>query len=669
MDTKSILKESFKVYIKSGSFFEKWFKENSTPYYFTFKLNLSRTNIQYGEFKALIKSNITDISGDNSVGKRIQIHTVKMLNDSIAKIISAINFPIEEYRHYLKINKSGTKYDHDLENTLESLVNNYWELLSCTIVIDTLYGSCCLFVPPNLQIDIVSIMAFGGYLNTCGELVYIRNFNKANKTVFFDLLEKSINKSTTVKSIFNVFSHEDFTHTMYENHNIEHLKIHLDKFYFDSKPLSAILVELKEVFKDKLEVMLSYDNSIRDNSLDSFWMVKDCSTSSIDIKVAGIENYFICYKQILKNDSQLHVFNENKPAWKSNTSIPQTLIGAMINLAFGDLYFNKENIVIIDPFAGTGTTILELIKLVDRYNLEIYGSDLDVSFPILLDDNMKILAMNAKEIIILIENLEKENWINDYHKLLENIEELNLSRENEEFEIPKIKINKFKELPFIERIYIYIYFLVRINYTKSIERKNSEFRNTFFNEKSKLVRRLNELKEIMEHEEITAHKFNSLSNSFKIVKGRFSSKIVLKSEIFLNFKLENNIFGGYDFRQLKADSYDLIIGDPPYGFNMTHEIENLLKLYSDMAEVFVRSIKRGGQIILALPDRSYSGKHSPWFTHKEMVLTRFNFEAFKQNKSMISYTEINPSKEIFNPPFYWEAQKALRRSIIQMKFL
>ena len=71
---------------------------------------------------------------------------------------------------------------------------------------------------------------------------------------------------------------------------------------------------------------------------------------------------------------------------------------------------------------------------------------------------------------------------------------------------------------------------------------------------------------------------------------------------------------------------------------------------------------------MSLPDESYSGKHSPWFTHKEMVIAKFHFASHELGRKMFNYSEINPRKDLFNAPYYWEAQRALRRSIINLKF-
>ncbi|MGH1386320.1 DNA methyltransferase [Kordia sp.] len=659
------LKSALLNYFKTGFFFNEWFKSEQNAYYFTFKLNLSRTNIQYGEFKSLVKSNL--LEGKNLLISKndIQIHTVKMMNDSIKRIVSTFNFPIYEYRQELnKASKKLKELELNLDGILDSLVENYYEILARTIVIDTLYSSCCLFLPPNLNIDLFKIISNGGYVNTCGELVYIRNFNKADKNKFYEALSQSLDNCDE-KFNFNVFSYEDFIHTKNLNHDIEHLKIHVDKFFFKRDSVSTILIEMQEKFKNKLEVNLKLNKSNIGLSNDSYWMIKDSSISP-NIKIPGENNYFICYKQLYKNDNQLHIFNENKPAWKSNTSIPHTLIGAMINLALENIN-PKDKTVVIDPFSGTGTTVLELLKLSENYNLDIYGSDLDCLFTILLFDNAEILGMNPKKLSDLISSvsIEDSNFDKNYNLLLQNKEQLNINSvaDSDEFEMDQSKVEDFSKLSLTERLHIYTYFIVRIIHTKFIERKNHLFKPRLKQELGKLNDRLNDLKETL-----SLPKIDSSINGFEIVKGAFSPKIIIDHNIFNKLEIKN-FKEDFDFRKLESNTYDLIIGDPPYGFNTHHGMSKLLNLYRELAEFFVSAIKKNGQIILSLPDHSYSGKHSPWFTHKEMVLTRFHFESQKQNKRMVTYSEINPNKNLFNPPYYWEAQKALRRSIIHMKFI
>jgi tRNA G10 N-methylase Trm11 len=681
MDLKKLLKECFIKYFETGSFFSHWFRNHSKAYYFTFKLNLSRTNIQYGEIKSLVISNIKDKFNPRSDSK-IQILTVQQLNYSIQSIVSSYQFPIFEYQNIVQYRddpgEKGKRFRElaDVADDIyNSLVSNYFEILSSTIIIDPFFNSCSIFLPPNLEIDLLKVVSLSGYINTCGELVYIRSIKKAKKEEFYSALKKSLDQTTESYIKFNVFSHEDFSHTTNSETDIEHLKIHLEKFYFDGTPLTTILYDLKKKFTHKLVVNLYY-NPLKKKTISAFsyWLVRDTSIGK-NIKVPGDDRYFICYKQIYKNENQLHIFNESKPAWKSNTTIPHTLIGAMINLALEDRDTNKA-ISIIDPFAGTGTTILELMKLKQYYNLKIYGSDIDSTYEILLRDNLEILSMSQNDLLALIKKLDidsTKNFNDNYKRMLELKEDLHLKNEDdqEEFEIGSSKVPKFKRKKLYDRLLLYVYFIVRITDTVGIDRKNHDFKSHYKSELKKLIYRLKSLHETISFP-LPGH--YSRIKGFNIVTGRFSEKVIIDPTIFKE-QLDafdtnkKSIAKISDFKRLEKDKFDIIICDPPYGFNTSHQIDNLLKLYYDLPTYLVSAIKKHGQIIVSLPDESYSGKHSPWFTHREMVLTRFHFASEKLGKQIINYSEINPRKELFNAPFYWEAQRALRRSIIQLKFL
>lgn len=669
MELKELLKKSFCDYIMTGYFFNTWYRENNIAYYFTFKENLSRTNIQYGELKSLIVSNISD--SYNKQNCEIQFLTVQEFNTSIKSIVSSLSFDFSEYRKMEKNNSDPqSEINIEFNKLVNLLVENYFDILSRIIVIDPLYNSCCVYFPANIKINPKRIISMSGYINTCGELIHIRNFKKAKKHVLITSLNKILAKSMK-KMEFNIFSYEDFKHTINNGCDIENLKIHIDKFFFDSEPLSSLLSEIEDKFKMELDVRFFYDQKLyyeRSNK-NSIWLVKDSSIGK-EIRTPGERKYFICYLQLYKNENQLHLFDENKPAWKSNTTIPHTLMAAMINIAFEGKN-TDDKIDIIDPFSGTGTTIIELLKYSSLFNISIYGGDTDLSNKIMLHDNLTILSYSGNELKDLINYFEKNkeecftNTIilaNNFNLIIKN---------QEEFEITKHRIADFQNLSIQERLLIYIFLKVKITDNSIIERKKDQFKAHFQQELDKLLFRLKQLIELFELEQDTSQ---TIHEGFKLLKGKFSSKVIIDSKVFKKgldyFKLHTNDFAkNEDFRQLPKETYDIIICDPPYGFNTTQKIEKLLELYKDLPEFLISALKPYGQIVMSLPDESYSGKYSPWFTHKEMVIASFHFMSKRLNRRMFNYSEINPRKELFTAPFYWEAQRALRRSIIHLKFI
>jgi hypothetical protein len=86
-----------------------------------------------------------------------------------------------------------------------------------------------------------------------------------------------------------------------------------------------------------------------------------------------------------------------------------------------------------------------------------------------------------------------------------------------------------------------------------------------------------------------------------------------------------------------------------------------------MVKNFLRLLNDAGQIVMALPDKSFSGKFSPFFTHKEMVVQQFITEAQNLKKEIVTAAEVLPSRELFCPPYYWESERALRRSIVHLR--
>ena len=115
---------------------------------------------------------------------------------------------------------------------------------------------------------------------------------------------------------------------------------------------------------------------------------------------------------------------------------------------------------------------------------------------------------------------------------------------------------------------------------------------------------------------------------FAVAKGVFADSCIPYSKRATVLKRNLN--------QLPPNSCDVIVADPPYGFNTTEEIQRLAELYSTMVDKMILALKKkeGGQIVIAVPDWSHTGRQLPLFALKDL-LTQQLIIAAKSRRKMV----------------------------------
>jgi hypothetical protein len=125
----------------------------------------------------------------------------------------------------------------------------------------------------------------------------------------------------------------------------------------------------------------------------------------------------------------------------------------------------------------------------------------------------------------------------------------------------------------------------------------------------------------------------------------------------------------HDNHTLSPNSCDIIITDPPYGFNTDEDPDSLANLYAESLLKMIGALRDNGQLVLCLLDRSHTGRRSPFFSHKEIIIQQVLAVADKMRREVITPAFAVPhQREIFRPPYYWESERALRRAILHFKF-
>lgn len=686
----------------ASDFYNQWFREYGKAYYFLFRKNLKVTNIQFAELLALIRAhNVSKETGEPI--HDLQFTSVTRFYEAIEEIVNS--FPRNE-------DSPADRY--------ELISRMYYSLLSRHIVVDTFYGSCAVYVPPNIEIDLALICANSGYIHSCGLNIFTRKIDKAKKEEFFFALNRHLSKkgSNSLPSFFIVYAHEDFTKNErtekkeYLRDGLDDVKIYIEKFYMEAERLIDIVEEMRTKFKDQLLFHPAHKTpsqaigeAIReDKKFDrrcAFWLLVDQSVGN-GIRQRGDDRFYICYEQHYLNENPYQLFDENKPAWLSHTTIPHTLLSAMINIT-GTSRERKRRIVIADPFAGTGTTWLEAIKL---DHVDAKCTDKAPIAPLLASDNLDFFCAPIDKLTYWQEQLDglikyltspsipelpsasydilkSYKWaLTFYGKLVGRKRDYITALEQVD------KVVELSKAPFLSRLFFYLTLRTVGRNIAALKRGSQEWDAAYATQAIYLKGQIGLLSEVRKGEQALIEK----RGKFTIYSGLYSLSCTISTGELMKFREDiqgqdlgtddampsNFAVGIYDATHdqnstassLKPGTCDVVITDPPYGFNTDDDLEGLAKLYADVIQKMISALKRDGQLVICLLDRSHTGRRSPYFTHKELITQQVLTlaERAKPKREVIIPAYAVPEKqELFRAPYYWESKRALRRAILHFR--
>lgn len=662
----------------TATFFSKWFREFGHPYFFLFKKNLKVTNIQFAELTSLLRTHAHNSGGD-PCQNGLQFFSVKRFNAAVAELVNA--FPS---------NPSRARCD--------LIAELYGSLLRNAVVTTAFFGSCAVFLPPHLEVDLLPICAHSGYIHSCGESVFIRNVDKTTMDDFFTRVDLYIeNKSPNTLPFFAVYTHEDFTD--YDRalaadlrDGLDDVKIYLEKFHMGEHRLVAVLNKMKSRFDSRLDIPDAGDfhekhQRVQDRPR-TLWLIMDHSIGQ-EPHQKGKDRYYICYDQIYVNENPFHVFDENKPAWKAHTTIPHTLAGAMINVTCPWWPKDREA-TIVDPCVGTGTTVLELVKF--PIEVKSKASDIDPFSPLLADDNLEFFAASVPELSAfhsalnrIIDTKSRLTEVEgDSHQSLdvkaayiwavELIQRLRLEQgvNGGTIAITDEVVVELREKTLFDRLLFYVGIRTTIRHAAGFESGSIDWETAFQKEARLLARQVHTLIGIRRQERAGPEIGVDIPEGIVLMQGQYSQSCTVSPEVLQTAKKLNDakpdLVQVNDIRKLKENSCDVIITDLPYGFNTDESPEELAQLYSDALDKMIAALRKEGQLVLSLLDRSHTGRQSLYFTNKSIVIEQVLVKAKEQGYEVLSPSDRVPQPyDVFKLPYYWESERALRRAILHFR--
>jgi 16S rRNA G966 N2-methylase RsmD len=579
----------------------------------------------------------------------------------------------------------------------EAIAALYAPLLARTIVLRPFFGSCAVFLPPDLTLDLAAVCAASGYIHSCGHNVFSRNVEKTEREDFFNAITSHLDRHATAgsKLFFAVYTHEDFTGFDRREaaellHGLDDVKVYVEKFYMGSDRLVSVLKAMREQYDGRLEIPDPGD--FRDkhrafrghpgvDTSRTVWLIRDRAISQ-DIRTPGDDTYFICYDQLFRNENPFHLFDENKPGWLAPTTIPHTLLGAMLNLS-RPWWPKVEQVRIHDPFAGTGTTWLEACKYGET---AVTCTDYDEMCVLVAHDNAGLFAARAEALGPLVHQLtgligllrEGEAPVrvgggaeNDpsYVWALDCLERIGVAEAEYPSPLPSGIVAELRGRSLYERLLFYVGLRTRFRNVAGFMRGSSEWRTAYQKEAQVLKEQLSELRDL----KLRARAGAVLSNGVATFQGKYSTSCTMAAWARCELEGTGAKVWGVDVADattVGGGAWHLVVTDPPYGFNTSADRQEIARLYGATIEALVESVADDGQLLLSLGDRARIGRSLSFVTQKEFVTQQVVLAAERCGREVIvAHQLIGPAKSVFDPPYYWESEKALRRAILHFRIL
>lgn len=685
-DGKEILEICFyNDLIGKTSFFESYFKVNGNGYFFLFKKNLRVTNIQFAELLSLLKR-YSHSEIESNVGSKFHFFTAPQFNNTIKELKDA----------YIK---DTDIYDPDndkaMKDSAKHFAETYFSLFQHIVILDPYYTSCSIFIPPFISIDLKSICGMSGYIHSCGSHIYVRNINKCDHEALLQELKNKFDSKSfenTKRILFTVYAHEDFAadDQNFQDgsaNGLHEVKIYEEKCFMGQVSLVNFIKILRDRFNDRIYVpnrgsYLLHKKALEDPNLDlersrTLWLIMDKKINMNNMKHADDTSYYICYEQRYLNANQFQLFDENKFAWKSNTTLPHSLCSAMLNIALQNV--SHSSIEVCDPFLGSGTTFFETQKY---SNINFSGFDIDPLSTELFDYNLNFFLQERNALdqfrsrlseITSQVDIENDRYTGNLKKDIDKIESLLHKKSQGEYEFTTDEMLKIHSLSEKEKVLFYLILRIKIKYDNQFIRKGTQYFGPLdiVKEINKIINPLAKYRKLYEEARSYTLSYNASRPDLLVWQGDYSENISVDiaklRQTKSRFRPKINCGKEGDVLKLKDDSFDIIVTDPPYGFNTLDETVKLGTFYNEFLERLLCALRDNGQLLICLPEKSFSGKISPFFTHKEIVFNRILSICNKKGYELVAPIHMVPNRELFRPPFYWNAEKALSRSILHFR--
>lgn len=347
---------------------------------------------------------------------------------------------------------------------------------------------------------------------------------------------------------------------------------------------------------------------------------------------------------------------------------------------------------ICDPFGGTGTTWFEVKRL--GLPAAVRCSDLSPIMKLLLADNLHFFLMSKDSLSTIRDQLRavldavKRDGVHDerqatlalnsaqdegigaapYSYALRLLNDLKHDQptEDQEFTFSQSFVDSFNRQKLITRLVFYVVLRAELRYQGGYKRKATKFDKAF--EKS-LTELLEQTEKLLQLRSKVESRETANFGSYLTFQGTYSPVIVPSLISRTSESFSSDLAAEIAVRdacELEPGSLNIIVCDPPYGFNTTEDRNELAHLYSRYIDSALLALREHGHLIVCLPAESYTGRDLPYCTYGKLVSNQILVKAHKLGKHVFVPGRSLPHRMLV-PPYYWEAERALRRVILHFR--
>lgn len=644
------------------------FSASGQRFFFLFNQNIRRTNLQIAELISLIRLHCKSVANGKRV-EGLEFSTFSEIKELVDAAYQGVGGPTS--------------------NSFAMFCNEIEHFLDNKIIIETFHGSACVYLPIGIEISEEIICGESGYIHSCGELLLVRNSSKATVTEFENAVLEALSLRSKISKFMIVpYCHEDFSiedrnTTPFLNMGLDDVKINVSKAYVGSKKLYEVIDEIAELHSEQVIVAPSnyrktkseFEEHFPGQKQNTIWIISE-SEHRLPDRFPSEKKYYIVYLQKYKNSNYYHLYDENKPAWASHTTLPHSLAGAMLNLA-RPWFDQASKISIADSFCGSGTLLFEAQKFGD---ISCVISDRAQIFDYVVKDNATFFNLNLKELKKIHDKImafkdempddaplgKRESAGQKLHRIRAAVALLSDACGGDFLQAEKSDLKTFFFKiggDLADRMLAYVIMRVRVRGAAEIARQSKTWLNMYRREIGSLI------DQIENHRgSLDGNKRELKSNpNLLIVRGSYSDSLVAKPpKVQVDDIFATVSFHIADIEKLPVGSFDAIIADPPYGFNTDEGYWELSAFMKKMVSKLVLGLKpTGGQLILAAPQQSFSGRTVIPFV-RSLTLGREIIRFCNENDRECVVPALVTPQDIASvrPPYYWIAEKTLQRKIL-----
>jgi tRNA G10 N-methylase Trm11 len=710
-------------------------REAAGSYLFVFSKNLHVTNITLPELLSLTRT-----------------YTTRRSDQSKLKLNFFSN---EEYTRYLTNNLaalfpvapifSEAEFERIAGDVASLLAEQHAPVICDTVILDAYFTTALMHIPLTLATNVQNIVFESGYVHSAGHSLYIRRVEKAKQSELEEGIQLFLRNSGAAPPIF-VTPYADEYFAPWEKQNsatsirngLDGIRIELRKHFLQGQPLRDYLNSLHERVPDlRVAPGLKHYNTEREESKTNpdwtIWLISDTRHVTTEDKMItrGRDHYLMVYAQKYHNANQFVLFKERKLAWTAPITLPHTLSTSMVNIARSGITRREDRKpVIVDPFCGTGTTLIDAaLRVPDAI---VLGMDKNRLMPRLIEDNLAFFSKERADIGLLEQQYETLSRrietvlkgtpnvnVHPINQVLSDSKHFKLSalagaeaQSGSEFEIvlqaclaelrtaahsqatllvhgsEKIIDDGFSGemtallagsgISWNKRTLFFATWRGIVNGRQSV-RADTDLYQVLQREYETIAKELNDyLQSLAQPEVATVGNFSgrrgtysiaSIVNPTMVAQIKHEPLAALPENVQSLATERIHTLVAHDstaaLEQLE-DQVDLVITDPPYGFN-THEFETaeLQKLYGRFVRSAVKSLRSGGQLVLVVPAFARNGKQVPYFLTEGALIRQIVGGANTAGRDVLNVIHTVPAKKsMYLPPFYWNSPSALSRKIL-----